>query len=144
MGIQLLNSSDLEQLRTSSVLSTTPVAQTFCTEMGSVQLVAIQQWVLPKNLFVTLWMWYMLDSVVYRGHVDHEVTDQIIGKLNPAWIHSMDQKPSAFHKPSSSQKNPKELLNLIYFRMKSEYESQSHSLEHKRQIFHRILDELAA
>lgn len=131
MGIQLLNWDDIEQLRTSSVLSMTPMAQTFATDQGPVKLVAVHNWVLPKDLFVTLWMWYMLDGKIYSAHVDHNISDQILAYLNPAWFSRLNGK------------NRIELLNQIWTKLYHEYRESPHDLAAKREIFHRILDELA-
>jgi hypothetical protein len=131
VGIQLLKFEQIEELRTSSVLSYTPMAQTFQTASGPTSLVAVHNWVLPKNLFVTLWMWYMLDAKVYTAHVDHEVSDQIIAYLNPEGTQSIKKRENQW-------------LNYIFTELSRIYRDQNHNAANKKQIFNRVLDELAA
>lgn len=131
MGIQLLKLEQIEELRTSSVLSETPLAQTFATSAGPVGVVAVGSWVLPKNLFVTLWIWYMLEAKVYTAHVNHELADTVIAYLNPQATQSI--------KTSKNQ-----WLNHIFTELSRIYRHQGHTVAQKKQIFNRILLELAS
>lgn len=129
MANQLLDPELVNQLRLASQLSGTPVGGCFPTEEGdTVSLVATNEWVVTKDLFVTMWFWYMLNSKVYNSLVDRDAATVTIRSLNQEIVDSL-KKPNW------------DLVDRVYNNINSTYLEQRLTTEAKRNILARILEE---
>lgn len=132
MANQLLDTQSINELRLSSQLSGTPIGASYQTSTGQpVQLVALDKWVVTKDLFVTIWFWYMLGSKVYNGQVDRDSATNTIRSLNTEEILRLS-KPNW------------DLLDQVYTSTTRAYQDQKLSIEAKRNILARVLEEVAA
>ena len=129
MANQLLDPELVNQLRLASQLSGTPVGGCFLTQEGDpICLVATNEWVLSKELFVTIWFWYMLNSKIYNSLVDRDVATATIRSLNQGIVDSL-KKPNW------------DLVDRVYSNINSAYLEQKLTTEAKRNILARILEE---
>ena len=131
MANQLLDTQSINELRLSSQLSGTPIGASYQTSTGQpVQLVALDKWVVTKDLFVTIWFWYMLCSKVYNGQFDRDSATNTIRSLNTEEILRLS-KPNW------------DLLDRVYTSTTRAYQDQKLSIEAKRNILARVLEEVA-
>ena len=73
---------DCQDLLTMSKMSETAIAGWVNINQDQMPLVAVADWILPKDAFVMLWFWFMLDAKVYNKYWDHHTWTQL-------FMHSM-------------------------------------------------------
>lgn len=74
--------SQVEELRTVSMLSDMPVGEWITVNGSPMALVAVDRWVLPQQCFVMLWFWLNMGARLYVGKFDHVTWNPLIAELN--------------------------------------------------------------
>lgn len=95
-------------------------------------LVAVTDWILPKDAFVMIWFWFMLDAKVYNKYWDHHTWDPIIHALNEDKIKS--QPKLRFQEGK--------WLDICYKSMITQYQKCNWNLEQKQMIFNQVITNL--
>jgi hypothetical protein len=128
----LLNHVSVEMLRTQSILSGEPVGGQLLTDDGFMNLVGIDQWVVPKYTFVTLWMWLMLQGKPYAAKVNHTELDPTLLALNQEIVKNLPKLRNAT--------NPINLTHHIWNHINRDSWKEL-DIECKRDILRRVLQE---
>lgn len=119
-----------QELRVNSVLSQTPVAGSCVFDGRLWELVALDTWVVDKQMFVYVWMWYMIGSKVYLSLLDMPTVDQQLIDLNP---HAQTWR---------DQPNAKPLIHRVFRNTTKVYAAHKLSVGQKNQLFRQMLDQL--
>jgi hypothetical protein len=120
---------DCQDLLTMSKMSETAIAGWVNINQDQMPLVAVADWILPKDAFVMLWFWFMLDAKVYNKYWDHHTWDPVIHALNEHLI-----KSHAKLRFWDSQ-----WLSHCYQHVVTHYQKCNWSLEQKASIFQQVV-----
>lgn len=119
-----------QELRVNSVLSQTPVAGSCVIDGQLWELVALDKWVVDKQMFVYVWMWYMMGNKVYLSLLDMPAVDQQLIDLNP---HAQ---------PLLDHPDAKPLIHRVFRNTIKVYDAHKLSIGQKNQLFRQMLDQL--
>ena len=123
---------DCQDLLTMSRMSETAIAGWVNINKDKMPLVAVADWILPKDAFVMIWFWFMLDAKVYNKYWDHHTWDPIIHALNEDKIKS--QPKLRFQEGK--------WLDICYLSMITQYQKCNWNLEQKQMIFDQVITNL--
>lgn len=123
---------DCQDLLTMSRMSETAIAGWVNINKDKMPLVAVADWILPKDAFVMIWFWFMLDAKVYNKYWDHHTWDPIIHALNEDKIKS--QPKLRFQEGK--------WLDICYKSMITQYQKCNWNLEQKQMIFNQVITNL--
>lgn len=112
-----------------SRLSETAIAGWVMVDDQQIPLVAVADWILPKDAFVMVWFWFMLDAKVYNKYWDHATWDPVIHALNKEKIQS-NLKLSFLQG---------KWLEICYGQLYSQYQKLNWSLAQKAHIFEQVI-----
>lgn len=126
MAYELL---ECRELLTMSMLSNTAIGGWIHIEDGQIALVAVADWILPKDAFVMLWFWYLLDSKIYMKEMSHKKWDPIIRSLN--------RKKILNHPKLNTRTN--RFLEKIFEDLYHCYNCHNWSLSDKNMVFQQVI-----
>lgn len=129
---------ELETLLTMSKLSDTAISDWVETDQGHIPLVAVADWILPKNAFVMVWYWYMLGNKIYAASWDAAKWDTIIYELNKNKVDDYLRKNYL----SANNRGNVQWLDIIYNDLGVCYNQQSWTVAQKNEIFHQVIANL--
>jgi hypothetical protein len=124
--VQQLLSEQLQALRIASEFSDVPMTDWVDQDGCLIPIVACNNWIMPKDCFITFWFWIMAEGKVYSRHWHHAIWSQILLELN---THN--------HVPD---KYKEKVLEWIYVKMCQKF--LTWDLQFKYDQFERVLKEL--
>ena len=134
---------ELDALLTMSRLSDTAIGGWLQTDQEITPVVAVADWILPKDVFVMVWFWYMLDSKLYSKKWDNEKWDPIIFGLNNHKFQD-PSRPKLYGRVLTSSNNwSNNWLETVYLDLCKVYKKHAWTVVQKNEIFQQVVGNLA-
>jgi hypothetical protein len=139
MGNELLTLDDIQECRIASNLADGISAHIFLVDNEPMLAVCAGDWVIPRDLFISMWFWVLLDGKPWLKWIDKEENNNMLIKLNP-------EKSEEINKLKKNQKGREwywRVLNCCHVDLTKMAKRNDWDIQHNGKILARLIDDWA-